>query len=186
MNETVKVFTLAIALALVSWWLVARHPQEVTDVKRPDTPFDYYSTGVERREMNRAGIEVQRLTATRMTHFPEGDRTELDNPVLELRDPIRPPWVIHAETGTISQRGALIELHGKVRIDRAGYAGVAPLTIVTTNLRVKPQTRFAETSEFAEIDQPPRHATGVGMEAEIVEQLKLNLLSRVRTRYDVN
>ena len=95
-----------------------------------------------------------------------------------------PPWVIKSETGILSGDGKDLLLNGKVTIDRAKAEGVSQLTINTSMLKVKPETSYAETNEWAELISPPNKTTGTGMKLTFAQPIHLQLLANVKGKYE--
>ena len=95
-----------------------------------------------------------------------------------------PPWVIKSETGILSGDGKDLLLNGKVAIDRAKGEGVSQLTINTSVLKVKPETSYAETNEWAELISPPNKTTGTGMKLIYAQPIHLQLLANVKGKYE--
>jgi lipopolysaccharide export system protein LptC len=95
-----------------------------------------------------------------------------------------PPWIVKSETGILSGDGKDLLLNGQVTIDRAKAKGVRQLTINTSELKVKPETSYAETNEWAELISVPNKTTGTGMKLTFVEPIHLQLLSHVKGIYE--
>jgi len=62
--------------------------------------------------------------------------------------------------------------------------GVRELKIYTFNLKVKPETSYAETDAWAELISLPNWTTGVGMKLTFAEPIHLELLSNVKGNYE--
>jgi lipopolysaccharide export system protein LptC len=77
-------------------------------------------------------------------------------------------------------------LNGKAIINRDKAEGSKELTINTSNLRVKIETSYAETDEWAELLSPPNITTGIGMKMTFVAPVHLELLANVKGKYETN
>jgi lipopolysaccharide export system protein LptC len=96
----------------------------------------------------------------------------------------KPPWIIESETGVLSKDGVKLQLNGKVKIIREIGESVRPLTVNTSNLMVNPKTSYAETKAWAELISPPHVTTGTGMKVTFKEPIHLELLSKVKGKYE--
>lgn len=173
--------------ALLSAWLADfTEKEEETITVATQGGADYFSSGYSKTEMNEAGIPKSDLIADSMTHYSPDDTVHLEKPVMTLYNKTVSPWIIRSETGILSADGDRLQLNGKVHINREASKGVSPLTVNTSNLRVRLPDNYAETDEWAEIISPPNRTTGVGMKTTFVEPIHLRLLARVKGRYEVN
>ena len=75
-------------------------------------------------------------------------------------------------------------LHGEVEIWREGDEGQRTLEILTRELRVLPQEKYAETDEAATINSPTSVTTSIGLRANFAHD-RLELLERVRSRHEM-
>ena len=180
-----KIYLYLTIAALMSWWLV-----ELTGVdlvyhgQVPAHSPDYSSKGYTKWEMNELGSLKSKLLSDEMIHYSDDGTTHMVNPVMFFHNEKTPPWVIKSETGILSGDGKDLLLNGKVAIDRAKAEGVSQLTINTSALKVKPETSYAETSEWAELLSPPNKTTGIGMKLTFVEPIHLQLLANVKGKYE--
>jgi lipopolysaccharide export system protein LptC len=172
-------------LALLSWGLVKLTvPEEGGVLVVPPHSPDYFSIGYRKWEMGDDGRLKNQLTADRMTHYSDDGTTHLDKPLMIFHNEAAPPWVINAEAGILSADGKDLRLNGKVKVERAESKGVKPLLINTSNARVKPETHYAETDEWAELISPPNRTVGVGMKLVFEQPVHLQLLSKVQGKYE--
>ncbi|HSN23326.1 MAG TPA: LPS export ABC transporter periplasmic protein LptC [Methylomicrobium sp.] len=172
-------------LALLSWGLVKLTVTEeaVLAVIPPHSP-DLFSTGYTKWEMAENGSLKSKLIADRMTHYSDDGTTHLDKPLMFFHNETTPPWVVKAEAGILSADGKDLKLNGKVLVERAQAPGVKPLIINTSNLKVKPETHYAETDEWAELISVPNRTTGIGMKLVFEQPIHLQLLSKVKGKYE--
>jgi len=175
----------AAVVALLSWWLVQLTefgtPQGI--VVGPHSP-DYFSKGYSKWEMDGQGKLKKQLLTDEIIHFSDDNITYLFNPLISFYRDLVPPWVIGSETGVLSADGKELLLNGKVVIDRAAAAQVRALKINTSNLKVLPETSYAETKEQAELISPPNWTTGIGMKLVFIEPIRLQLLDKVKGKYE--
>ena len=180
-----KLYLYLSIVALISWWLVKL--TGVVEIYRGQTPAhspDYFSKGYTKWELNELGTLKNKLLADEMIHYSDDGTTHMVNPVIFFHNEKTPPWVIKSETGILSGDGKDLLLNGKVVIDRAKAEGVSQLTINTSALKVKPETSYAETSEWAELISPPNKTTGTGMKLTYAQPNHLELLANVKGKYE--
>ncbi|NOT11001.1 MAG: LPS export ABC transporter periplasmic protein LptC [Methylococcaceae bacterium] len=172
-------------LALLSWWLVKLTGLDsITRSNAPLHSADYFSTGYSKWEMDDRGQLKSQLLADQMIHYSDDQTTHMIKPLMYSYNEKNPPWVIKSETGILSADGNNLLLNGKVIIDRAKGPGTKPLTINTSNLKVKLATRYAETKEWAELISPPNRTTGTGMKMVYTQPIRLDLLAHVKGKYE--
>ncbi len=180
-----KLYLTVGTIALLSWILVKLTGFEITGPGAvvPHSP-DYFSAGYTKWEMNEAGKPKNQLTADKMTHYSDDGTTHLDNPLMFFYSEKTPPWIIKSTTGILSADGEDLLLNGKVSVERAKAPGIRQLIINTSNVKVKPETSYAETSEWAELISPPNRTTGIGMKLVFAEPVHLQLLANVKGKYE--
>jgi lipopolysaccharide export system protein LptC len=180
-----KLYLYLIVVALFSWWLVKlTGVDEIYHRQVPAHSPDYFSKGYTKWEMNELGSLKSKLLSDEMIHYSDDGTTHMVNPVIFFYNEKTPPWIIKSETGILSGDGKDLLLNGKVTIDRAKAEGVRQLTINTSALKVKPETSYAETSEWAELISPPNKTTGTGMKLTYAHPIHLELLANVKGKYE--
>ncbi|MDO9161226.1 MAG: LPS export ABC transporter periplasmic protein LptC [Methylococcaceae bacterium] len=173
------------AIAVLSWLLVKL--TGVIEISRMEAPLhspDYFSTGYTKWEMSDQGTLKSKVLADEMMHYSDDGITHLKNLAMYFYSDNAAPWVVRSETGELSADGKDLFLNGQVAINRAGDADTRELIINTSNLKVKPETSHAETSEWAELISPPNRTVGTGMKLVFVEPIYVELLSHVKGRYE--
>jgi lipopolysaccharide export system protein LptC len=182
-----KLYLAAAAVAIMTWWLadlLENDPNQQGVAVAHSA--DYFSTGYTKYEMNELGKLNKKLIADRVTHYSDDGTSHTVNPVMYFYKEKTPPWVINAQAGVLSADGKDLLLNGKSVVRRAKAAGVKELTINTSNLRVKPETSYAETDEWAELISPPNITTGTGMKLVFATPIHLELLAHVKGKYETN
>jgi lipopolysaccharide export system protein LptC len=174
---------LLIALALFTAWLVERGE----DPAPPPAPAgrqnpDYYLENFSTTSMDVTGRRTRTLAAERLLHFPDTDTNELLEPYLIVYHPTRPPWHIRSERGWVSAAGDVVLLLGKVHGWREDEAGNRVLDIRTSDLRILPDSEYAETDKPVVIRDQNSETHGIGMRA-FLEESRVELLARVVTTY---
>ena len=180
-----KIYLYLVVIALISWWLAElTGVVEIYHVQTPAHSPDYFSKGYTKWEMNELGTLKNKLLADEMIHYSDDSTTHMVNPIMFFHNEKTPPWVVKSETGILSRDGEDLLLNGKATIDRAKAEGVAQLTINTSELKVKPETSYAETNEWAELISPPNKTTGTGMKLTFAQPIHLQLLANVKGKYE--
>lgn len=172
-------------IALLSWWLVKMIGEDVLNrtAVTSHSP-DYFSKGYSKLEMDAFGRPKSKLLADNMVHYSDDKTTHMEKPLMFFYNEQTPPWIINSESGILSADGKDLLLNGKVIVDRAAAEGVKALKIYTFNLKVKPETRYAETDAWAELVSLPNWTTGVGMKLVFAQPIHLELLSKVKGNYE--
>lgn len=179
------IYMLLVALALLSWWLAEYSGLiETNKTTASSKSPDYFSKGYTQWEMDETGRLKSKLVAVEMTHYAGYWATHTKKPVMQFVNEKTPPWIIEAATGILSKDGKKLQLNGKVTINRAQAEGVRQLIINTSNLMVSPETSYAETKAWAELISPPNITTGTGMKLTFKEPIHLELLSKVKGKYE--
>jgi lipopolysaccharide export system protein LptC len=180
---------LAIVLAVLgvaTWWLAQwSEPEERGSGTAPGHVPDYYVVDLRGRTMDESGRLSRSLRADRLTHFMDDQSTEIEAPRLTLYREGEPPWQIESERGWISPDGSVALLQGATRITRDAAPGIRPVTVVTSNLLVRPKDEYAETSEAVQITSSNSRAQSLGMQAWLGKPSRIKLLSQVRGHYEI-
>lgn len=172
-------------IALLTWWLVKLTGlDEVGRVLAPAHSPDYFSRGYSKWEMDKQGKLNSKLIADEMIHYSDDRTTHMANPLIFFYNEKSPPWEVKSETGIMSADGKDLLLNGKAVVSRAKAPGFKELVINTSNLKVKPESSYAETNEWVELLNPPNRTTGTGMKLVFVEPIHLELLANVKGKYE--
>ena len=165
---------------------------EVAQRQAPLTPrpiaheADYFVTGFALVKVNNKGDPIYRLTAKKMTHFPDTDTVEFDSPQTITLDPSKPTLTIVAKTGiskdTSNTGPELVTLNGDVRISRPADSQRGPLLIETQQLILNPDAQTAQTPLAVNIQSGSSTLKGVGM---LFNQLteQLSVFSKVQSTW---
>jgi lipopolysaccharide export system protein LptC len=176
-----------IILAAISGWLVKLSgSDDFNRIIAPQHSPDYFSKGYTKLEMSELGRLKSKLNAETLTHYSDDSTTHMTKPVMFFYNDKTPPWVIKSDTGILSGNGKDLMLNGKVYADRAAFRNTRELKIFTSDLKVKPETSYAETNEWAELISLPSWTTGIGMKLVFAEPIHLELLSHVKGSYEKN
>jgi lipopolysaccharide export system protein LptC len=180
-----KFYLLVVAVSIASWIAIALLTDEAEHETIAVRGAEYFSNDYTKWEMDETGKLKNKLVAEKVTHYDD-DTTHSIKPVMYFYNDKTPPWVVKAETGVLSADGKDMFLNGKSVVSRAKAEKSKELIINTSNLRVKPETSYAETDEWAELLSPPNVTTGTGMKMVFVSPVHLELLANVKGKYETN
>mgnify|MGYP000662724122 CR=1 FL=1 len=175
-----------IAFAVVSFLWAQLLKQNTTTTSRTAVAHsaDYFSVGYEKWQMDDEGHLDTQLTANKMTHYSDNKTIILESPAMIVDNKSAAPWQIRAQTGELPANSDLILLNGAVFITRAGNAKEREIAIETSNLKVTPQTHFAQTNEWTQLRSGNNVTTGLGMKTTFNTPLHLELLAKVHGKYE--
>lgn len=185
---TVSPWTLGTAglllLAVASGWLLYHYdpwwPEE-TRTQRHDP--DYTMDRLSAVRMDEHGAPQHRIEAEHAVHYPDDPSTELDTVHLTSFPKTGEPWNLYAASARVWDDGSLLLLPGEVVIERQGGPHNRPLKVTTSDLRVVPNSQFAETEQRVLIVSGGDIIESVGMRAYFKED-RLELLSKVRATHE--
>jgi lipopolysaccharide export system protein LptC len=172
-------------VAILSWGFV-----KLTEVDIEEHFFsqkhsaDYFSNNYTKWEMSDTGSLKSKLTTENLIHYSDDKTLHTLNPVMIFYNETSSPWVIKAQSGILSADGKDLQLNGNVIIDRAKAEGVTAITLKTRNVKVNPETSYAQTDEFAELISQDNTTTGIGMKMTYIKPVHLELLANVKGKYE--
>lgn len=182
-----KVYLFLFIVAFGSWILVDFfNDKKKVKFVTPEHSPDYFSFGYYKKEMTIAGIAKNELFADKMIHYSDDGTTHLEKPVMILHSSNLPPWVIKSEKGLVESDKDHLLLTGKVFINREGTSERRPFNIITSELKVKLSTNYAESAQWAELSDGINKTEGVGIEATFIDPINIKFLSKVKGRYEFN
>lgn len=171
------------AVALITWvlasWLAPDEQRKANAVHGADS----FSSGYTKLEMDIQGQPKSKLMAAKVVKYDDGI-THLTQPVMVFYNEKTPPWTVNSETGELSADGKDLLLAGKAVVTRVASETGKALTINSSNLRVKPETSYAETDDWAELISLPNITTGTGMKLIFVSPVHIELLANVKGKYE--
>jgi lipopolysaccharide export system protein LptC len=172
-----------LAVALITGWLV--QDQGILTDQAPPSPRgpDLFVNGMDLRIIGEDGSVHYSVKASRMEHFPYDNHADLTNPFMQVLSQQQVIWDAHSERGRVSDRGDTVWLLGRAVINRSEASKQRALSVVTSDLEIKPQSDTAETTAAAVIQSGVYRIEGVGMLANFRKN-RLELRSRVRGRID--
>ena len=154
------------SLAMLTYWLDA---QVHGDGRRPGAGAkepDYFVEDFEATRYGKDGTVVEQLAAKRMTHFPDGQPTQLIAPHLTDTPPGKPPMRARADNGRITADNEHVYLSGNVVTERDAQGGRGKLTMATDALHVQPRVEKADTDRRVTITDATGTHVGNAMEVD--------------------
>jgi len=173
---------LLLALAALTFWLdlKVQPPLQREPSKRHDP--DYIVDNFSATRMGPDGVPMHRLSAKRMTHFPDDDSTELEAPNFVRFEPGKAPLSITSAHAHVSSNGDQVKFKDDVRLVRGAHGDRSEMVLTTSSLLVIPDKDFAETQSSVTIVDANTKITAVGLEFDNRAQT-VKLLSSVKGTY---
>jgi len=170
------------ALALLTTWLdrAVQSPVALRDALTRHDP-DYIVDTLLTTQMDVEGRIKNTLHTTKMTHYPDDDSTDLQNPRFVSYSQ-RSPLTITALQGTVSSNGEHVYLHNDVRVVRAPHDDKSELVVNTEFLHILPDDNIAKTDRPVTITDANMIVHAIGLELNNDTRI-LQLNSRVRGTY---
>ena len=166
-TRTNTLFSLALTAGLVGLTMWLEQAVQVPSGSQPNVLEHDPDFIVERftaTNLDKTGRPDSQLTAQRMTHYPDDETTELEEPRLVQFREQGPPVRISAERGTVTKDGEEVRLYGNVVVLREATAARPAQQMETTYLQVFPKQDIARTPEAVVITEGASRLTGVGMD----------------------
>ncbi len=177
-----KIVIVLSLLAIGSTWLLNRLSETgSTEISVLRHDPDNYMHDLTTLTMNQDGSVKNKLYADYMAHYPDDNTIELINPRLDIFRPDKPPTIITAEKGWVTEDNEVILLSGKARLIQLDAEGVRELEIITSDVRILMDQEYAETDKPATIFIKTTTLKATGMKAYLGEN-RLELLNNVYTK----
>ncbi len=177
-----KIVIVLSLLAIGSAWLLNRLSEtgstEISVLRHDPDNYMYELTTL---TMNQDGSVKNKLYADYMAHYPDDNTIELINPRLDIFRPDKPPTIITAEKGWVTEDNEVILLSGKTGLIQLDAEGVRELEIITSDVRILMDQEYAETDKPATIFIKTTTIKSTGMKAYLSEN-RLELLNNVYTK----
>lgn len=165
-------------------WLLQRQDSRPgpshTSMRSPE----YFIDKLHLRVTTEEGNVRYRIQAENMSQYPDEEGFELEEPAMQIIHADSTEWHIQSQRGHISTDGQKILLLGEVEIRRLKDHTAPDLSILTSNILVKPSQETAETDNRATILASRYRVEAVGLRVNF-RQSQLELRSQVRSRFDV-
>lgn len=157
-------------------------PGDTPEGLAPDSPltsdYDYTISNMQLDSFTPDGVLQYHLKSERVTHYPEPDRSILENPSLHWYEPGQPDWVLTSRSGDLRNDATTgqsrLLLQQDVLASRSSGSG-ATLDIRSESLLVLPDAGELSTSDAIELHNGPTQLSSAGMQAWLREnRIKLS------------
>ena len=182
--KLLTIMMIATFLAFGSFWLVQVMENENGDTRLggPMTEPDYIVENFSFVRMTQEGKPSYVVSGKRLAHTPEGDVSQVEQPVMEGVTPGRPRMTIVAKNAQIYHAEHRVELLGTVDIQRPATSTSEALRVQTQALTVLPDEEILKTERPIQMQLGAARVDGIGMVANNATQ-KLHLASRGQIVY---
>jgi len=171
-------------LGLFAWWYSAAFGPEPEPVPASARKPDYVVEDLVGVTMDANGRPARRLETPQLRHYPDDDSSELDAPRLLIFDDEAPPWRVRSERAWASADGTEVLLEGAVRAERDAAPNLEPMLLITSEMLLLPDSDYAETSRFAELERGNDWVTANdGLQLWFAEPMRIRLFGRTRMRF---
>jgi len=187
LNRTAIIFPLVLAglMALLTFWIYQTVEEQgsKTDGSNRHDP-DYVMENFVTTQTDITGKLSYVLAAVKMTHYPDNDTTELEQPKFTQYTIDKPYTKVVGQRATVSSDGEEIEIVDNVVVTREAFGEKGEMQVLTDKLIVFPSQDLATTDRPVVIKQAPKtviRATGM-----IYDKKKkiMKLLKRVNAHYE--
>jgi lipopolysaccharide export system protein LptC len=158
--------------ALGSFWLVQliNRGDFSRGAEAPKTEPDYIVENFSFVRMTPDGKPRYIVSGDKLTHRPEGDISDVDKPVVLNLSPVEQPTTMNAERGRIDHAKNVVDLMGKVDIERAASPKTKRMTIKTEQLTVFPDEDRMTSEQAVVMTLGDSSIRGIGMQADNAAQ----------------
>jgi lipopolysaccharide export system protein LptC len=176
-------------LGLITFYLAELAGRDTPKLaKAPSTEPDYFVTGFSLLKLNNLGQPVLRLSAKKMTHFPDKDTSEFEQPRAISLNVNAPPTIMTAdkaigkEVGKDSTGADQLILIGNARLERGAAPGKPKLTVETESMTINIETETAYGIEPVKMTNGAAQSSAVGFEYDHQKQF-LTLSANVKSTW---
>jgi lipopolysaccharide export system protein LptC len=161
-----------LVFALGSFWLV----QVINrgDAGGPGTGLqnepDYIVEKFSFVRMTPAGKPRYIVSGDKLTHRPVDDVSDIERPVVQNMSPVRQAMTMNAQRGRIDHGKNVVDMEGKVDIERAALANAKRMTMKTEQLTVFPDEERMTSNQEVVMTLGSASIRGVGMQADNAAQ----------------
>lgn len=134
--------------------------------------------------LNANGGRALRVVAPRLAQLPNPLGTRITQPLLDWYQPDGQTriWQLSAAHGWIAPDQQTVRLEGEVRLVRTAESGKPAVTIITRDLLLRPNERYAETAALTSATTANGVLQARGFRAWLDEE-RIELLAEVRGTY---
>ena len=163
----VTILALMIALALGSFWLLEVMRRAINDFSpgTARTEPDFYVENFSYVKLSPSGQVQYHFSGTRLTHNPQDDSYDIQQPVVTSINEGRPPMNMRSERAHVNSDNSEVRLYDNVLIDRPASAQTGHLRVTSDYMLLLPDDDVMKTDKPVVITLDQSRLTGVGMSA---------------------
>jgi lipopolysaccharide export system protein LptC len=182
--KMLTIMMIGVFCAFGSFWLLQLMEQSDPDARLggPPNEPDYIVENFSFVRMTETGQPSYLVSGKRLVHVPQGDVSDVDQPVLRGVTPGRPPMTVTAERARIFHQEHRIDLLGDVDINRPQTPQTEAMRVRTQALTVLPDEEILKTDQPIQMQLGASSVQAVGMEANNATQ-KVHIASRGQIVY---
>ncbi len=182
--KLLSVMIIGVFFAFGSFWLLQVMDRDDTDARLggPMNEPDYIVENFSFVRMTEQGKPSYVVSGKRLAHQPQGDVSEVEQPMVQGMTPGRPRTNVVADRGRIYHEEHRVDLLGNVDIQRPATPASEALRVRTQALTVLPDEEIMKTDKPIEMQLGASTIRGTGMVANNATQ-KLHLASRGQIIY---
>lgn len=178
---TVLVLAVLAIASQVFVWLTRPRPQEPDFSGPPRSGYTLDDFTLHALDEN--GKLTFTVSGPRLVRRSEDGSIFVSTPDYLMVDSEGHPWTGTSESAWVNRDGSLMQLEGRVDMQRTPSPGVAATRITTSELAVRPKDRTLETAAPAQISQPGSILRGTGLRGDLNSKV-LELLSDVHNSFE--
>jgi lipopolysaccharide export system protein LptC len=180
----VVILTPLVALALGSFWLyeIMRRASDQTAPAKERQEPDFYVENFNYVKMSKTGKAEYHFSGARLTHNPQDDSYNIEQPVVSNVSNTEAPMTMRAEHATVNNDNSEVHMYDNVRVNRPATPKREAMQLKSEYLLVLPDDDAMRTDKPVEITEGPSKLTGVGMYANNATR-EFQLMSNVHGTY---
>jgi lipopolysaccharide export system protein LptC len=152
----------------------------VMETPAPSGP-DYWMENSFIERFNEDGQRLLAMNSERLAHYPDQERTELEQVRAEQTGEDELRWLMFADHGLIADDREQVNLWGDVRMERRPGTGLVTY-LYSASLDFFPDRELARTDDPVRMERGASVTTGIGFVAAMAED-RMSIMNEVRTRY---
>jgi lipopolysaccharide export system protein LptC len=178
------ILALMIALALGSFWLleVMRRAMNDFSPKAARTEPDFYVENFNYVKLSPSGHAQYHFSGARLTHNPQDDSYDIQQPVVSRVSEERAPMTMRSEQAHVNSDNSEVRMYRNVNIDRPASAQADHLHLTSDYMLLLPDDDVMKTDHPVVITLDQSQLTGAGMVANNATR-EFHLASNVHGTY---
>ncbi|HEY5603780.1 MAG TPA: LPS export ABC transporter periplasmic protein LptC [Gammaproteobacteria bacterium] len=150
--------------AAISWWALSLSEPDLDAFTASKEGPDYFMDNFITSKLNKAGKPMHRLSAERLTHYPQQKHSDVIKPLVTFFKEDGSIWTATANRGKVMGDGKEVYMIEDVTIVGPGTPETQ-LSINTQDLHIVPDKNYAETKSTVVLQQDQNTVTSTGMKA---------------------